>query len=214
MSRPVRGAFCFAACVALLAVGCGGRTTGSGASGSSGDGNTGIAGAVAGSAGRAIGAGGGSTAGSIASATGSFSGSTTTASGSSADSSEDAGCPDVEALSYDQSCKSDSDCVTVSVGSACLSCIFSCGGDVGSISAAALTQYIADFAKTPARDSTCGCPLVRSPRIPACCRSDQCQVGNECSSLRARRLLTPSRSRATRAQVPQPRRAVLLAVPG
>jgi formylglycine-generating enzyme required for sulfatase activity len=56
MSRPVRGAFRFAACVAVLAVGCGGRTTASAGTGTTGGSGANAAGtASGGSAGAASG---------------------------------------------------------------------------------------------------------------------------------------------------------------
>ncbi len=93
---------------------------------------------------------------------------------------EDAGCTEIEASNYDQSCKSDSDCVTVSVGNACEKCVFACGENVGAINAAAIAQYTADVAMTPAGVGFCGCPSVGV--VVPCCRSGQCHADNECSS--------------------------------
>ena len=70
----------------------------------------------------------------------------------------DAGCTEIQASSYDQSCKGDSDCVTVSVGNACAECIFACGENVSAISIGAMAQYTADVDKTPAGAAECGCP--------------------------------------------------------
>ncbi len=94
---------------------------------------------------------------------------------------EDAGCTEIEASSYDESCKSDSDCVTVNVGSTCSACVFACGQNVGAINAGAMAQYTADVAKTPAGAIPCFCP-TGGLGVP-CCRSGQCHAGNECSSL-------------------------------
>lgn len=93
---------------------------------------------------------------------------------------EDAGCTEVEASSYDQSCKSDSDCVVVNVGNACAECIFACAQSVGAINAGAMAQYNADVAKTPAGVAECNCPS-EGIVIP-CCHGGQCHVDNECSS--------------------------------
>jgi len=43
----------------------------------------------------------------------------------------DAGCTEIQASNYDQSCKTDSDCVMVPVGNTCTGCIFACGFNVG-----------------------------------------------------------------------------------
>jgi formylglycine-generating enzyme required for sulfatase activity len=94
---------------------------------------------------------------------------------------EDAGCTEIAASSYDQSCKSDSDCVLVHVGSACGGCVFACGQNVGAVNAAATAQYIADVAKTPAGVGYCFC---RFEAVPApCCRDGQCHADDECSPL-------------------------------
>jgi len=94
---------------------------------------------------------------------------------------DDAGCTEIQASSYDQSCKSDSDCAMVSVGNACAECIFACGENVGAINVGALAQYMADVDKTPAGAASCGCPNF--PRRPPCCRGGQCHADSECLSL-------------------------------
>src|SRR5580704_6582483 len=161
MSRPVRGAFRFAASIALLGVGCGGRTSGSGGSTSGGVGRSGTP------------SGSGAVTGSIVGTAGASSGMPTM--------DEDAGCTEIAASSYDQSCKSDSDCVLVHVGSACGGCVFACGQNVGAVNAAATAQYIADVAKTPAGVGYCFC---RFEAVPApCCRDGQCHADDECSPL-------------------------------
>ena len=92
----------------------------------------------------------------------------------------DAGCSEIEASSYDQTCTGDSDCVTVSVGDPCMECVFACGENVGAINASAMAQYKADVAKTPAAVAACGCPLYLHPS--KCCRSGQCHADSECLS--------------------------------
>jgi hypothetical protein len=94
---------------------------------------------------------------------------------------EDAGCTEIQASSYDQTCTSHSDCVTVNVGNACEECVFACGISVGAISVEAMAQYAADVDKTPAAVVSCGCPSEQV--IRPCCRSGQCHADNECSSL-------------------------------
>jgi formylglycine-generating enzyme required for sulfatase activity len=97
---------------------------------------------------------------------------------------EDAGCTEIEASSYDQSCKTDSECVTVSVGNACDECVFACVQSVGAINAGAMLEYNADVAKTPAGVALsvgqCNCPLERV--LAPCCRGGQCHVDLECSN--------------------------------
>ena len=92
----------------------------------------------------------------------------------------DAGCTEIQASSYDQTCTRDSDCVAVSVGNACEECVFACGANVGAINAGAMAQYRVDVAKTPAGVAVCGCPeeAVTAP----CCRNGQCHADNECVS--------------------------------
>jgi hypothetical protein len=107
--------------------------------------------------------------------------STNTAPPSEAGASDAAGCAEIRASSYDQSCKSDSDCAMVNVGNACVECVFACGEHVGAINVGALAQYMADVDKTPAGAALCGCGLVLRP--PLCCRSGQCHADNECLSL-------------------------------
>jgi hypothetical protein len=150
--------------VAALAVGCGGRTSGS--SGGS------VTGSLVGSTGLASGSGAGVSGG----ASGMVAASRTSGAaaceaaggqcvagvafcanvgpGATAAScldvrrdmlccalNEDAGCTEIQASSYDQSCKSDSDCVKVDVGNACVACVFACGQNVGAINAGAMAQY-------------------------------------------------------------------------
>jgi hypothetical protein len=96
---------------------------------------------------------------------------------------EDAGCTEIQAASYDQSCATDSDCVEISVGNACYECVFSCYVTVGAINAGAMAQYRADVDKTPAGAALCGCPVFL--RQPPCCRDGQCHSDNECMSVDA-----------------------------
>jgi hypothetical protein len=91
----------------------------------------------------------------------------------------DAGCTEIQASSYDQSCQSDSDCVTVNVGNACAECTFACGTNVGAISVGAMSQYVVDVDKTPAGAADCGCPAEQI--ISPCCRGGQCHADNACA---------------------------------
>ena len=93
----------------------------------------------------------------------------------------DAGCAEIQASSYDQSCANDSDCVTVNVGDPCEACVFACGENVSAINASAMARYKADVDKTPAAVALCGCPAFLRP--PPCCRGGQCHADNECVPL-------------------------------
>jgi hypothetical protein len=93
----------------------------------------------------------------------------------------DAGCTEIQASGYDQSCANDSDCVTVNVGDPCEACVFGCGENVGAISASAMSKYAADVANTPAAFAACGCPSEQVHA--ACCRGGQCHADNLCVSL-------------------------------
>jgi hypothetical protein len=94
----------------------------------------------------------------------------------------DAGCTEIEASSYDQTCTSDSDCVVVDVGNACEVCVFACGENRGAINVGAMAQYTADVSKTAAGFPACeGCPP--EPMISPCCRGGQCHAGGGCSPL-------------------------------
>ena len=87
----------------------------------------------------------------------------------------------IHASSYDQSCTTDSDCVAVAEGNACIACGFNCANAVINVSAQA--QYRADIANTPAgsseSDPACvsGCPAEFVP----CCRAGQCRTDSTCS---------------------------------
>jgi sulfatase modifying factor 1 len=159
--RRAMGAFRTVFVVAVLAVGCGGRTSGISGSTSGGEGSSGAP------------SGSGAVTGSIVATAGASSGMATV--------DEDAGCTEIAASSYDQSCKSDTDCVTVNVGNACAECVFACAENVGAINAGAMGQYTADLAKTPAGVALCNCPSEGI--VVPCCRSGQCHADNECLSL-------------------------------
>jgi hypothetical protein len=94
---------------------------------------------------------------------------------------EDAGCTEIQAAKYDQSCATDSDCTAVSVGNACYVCEVACGATIGAINVGALAQYMADFNRTPAGNAPCGCGASLHP--PLCCRGGQCHADNECLPL-------------------------------
>jgi hypothetical protein len=80
----------------------------------------------------------------------------------------------IEAPSYDQSCRADSDCVAVEAGNFCLPVACSWAA----INNRSLSQYQADVAKTNAAK----CLLIMSCMYVAgpCCRSGVCQMGAAC----------------------------------
>jgi hypothetical protein len=79
--------------------------------------------------------------------------------------------------SYDQSCTTDSDCLAVGFGDACLVCEIGCVANAA-ISKSAEAQYRSDVAKTPANGVDCGCP-EELPGGP-CCIGGMCQFGSQC----------------------------------
>jgi hypothetical protein len=89
----------------------------------------------------------------------------------------------IQASSYDQSCKVDSDCVGVAEGNACFPCVIQCQSG-GAINRTALASYQSDLSKTiGAREATsvppCGCPATFAP----CCRGGTCHADLECQNV-------------------------------
>jgi hypothetical protein len=82
----------------------------------------------------------------------------------------------IEASNYDQSCKTDSDCVAVSEGNACAPGFLNCPSVASNVDA--MPQYNADVAMTNA--AICvwfgDCALS----LPPCCRGGTCQTGGQC----------------------------------
>jgi hypothetical protein len=95
----------------------------------------------------------------------------------------DAKCSvEIQASSYDQSCKADSDCTKINVGDPCEECVFACeASGIGAINVGAMAQYMADVGKTAASVAGCGCPEEPNYATPACCRGGQCHADNECA---------------------------------
>jgi hypothetical protein len=85
----------------------------------------------------------------------------------------------IQTSNYDQSCKLDSDCVSVSEGNACLPCVVAC--QTGTINRCALPRYQNDISKTIGFSEMggvrCHCPLELNP----CCRGGVCHADLECS---------------------------------
>ncbi len=82
----------------------------------------------------------------------------------------------IQASSYDQSCKVDSDCVAVGEGNACYACQIACPN--AAINASAKARYLADIPKTAATGQFCGCPAAFNP----CCRAGICHADLQCQS--------------------------------
>jgi hypothetical protein len=86
----------------------------------------------------------------------------------------------IQASSYEQTCKTDSDCVAVGQGSACGPCDLACTN--AAINVAAHGQYVADVAKTPA-GSTSGCTVscAVGAGSATCCHGGVCHADSLCS---------------------------------
>ena len=88
----------------------------------------------------------------------------------------------IQASSYDQSCVTDQDCVSVAEGDSCRICGFDCPGSAINVDAQA--KYQADIARTPAgislMSSLCvtACPAEFGP----CCRGGVCHADLQCST--------------------------------
>ncbi len=82
----------------------------------------------------------------------------------------------IQASSYDQSCKTDTDCVWVAEGDFCRPGAGNCPN--AAISKSANAQYQADVAKT--RAASCYAPGNCGAESGPCCIAGQCQVGSQC----------------------------------
>lgn len=85
----------------------------------------------------------------------------------------------IQASSYDQTCKTDADCVLVAEGNFCYPGATNCG--TATISKSANGQYQADVAKT--RAASCYAPGNCGAEFAPCCVSGMCQVGSQCGNL-------------------------------
>ncbi len=87
----------------------------------------------------------------------------------------------IQASSFDQSCKVDSDCVAVGEGDVCYPCIVACSN--AAINVSAKGQYdsvVSNTAPTNNGDTTnCNCPASFNP----CCRDGICHADLECQNL-------------------------------
>lgn len=92
---------------------------------------------------------------------------------------EDSGS--IHASDYDQSCKVDADCASVSEGLvACYACLLEC--PTGVINVKELSRYRGDLDKLPSPPSgedRCNCPSITVP----CCVDGQCHDGEACAGL-------------------------------
>jgi hypothetical protein len=88
----------------------------------------------------------------------------------------------IKASSYEQSCVTDKDCVSIAEGDSCGICAFDCPGSAINVDAQA--KYLADIAGTPAaislKSSLCvsACPAEFGP----CCRGGVCHADLQCST--------------------------------
>lgn len=92
---------------------------------------------------------------------------------------EDSGS--IHASDYDQSCKVDADCTSVSEGLvACYACLLEC--QTGVINVNELSRYRSDLDKLPSPPSgegRCNCPSITTP----CCVDGQCHDGEPCGTV-------------------------------
>ena len=92
-------------------------------------------------------------------------------------------CPDaqvqlVQASNYDQSCKTDGDCIAVAEGNGCDVGAFNCPN--AAINKGAYAQYQSDVAETAS--ALCRAPSGCGAGFGPCCRGGKCQMGSGCSS--------------------------------
>jgi hypothetical protein len=87
----------------------------------------------------------------------------------------------IQASSFDQTCQTNEDCITIGEGNVCNVCSLAC--PTATINVGARAQYLAAFANTPAGGATagvvCACPTFSSP----CCLGGQCRLGIQCVAL-------------------------------
>lgn len=82
---------------------------------------------------------------------------------STSSSSTSSGCIDLDPSKFDQSCKTDDDCIDVAAGTLCAAYECSCAG--GTIAAAAAAQYNALYTSVPpAPGPGCSCPITGTGR--------------------------------------------------
>lgn len=88
---------------------------------------------------------------------------------------------DIHASNYDQTCRSDNDCVLVVEGYACAAC--SVCAPSSAINLSAVSKYEADVAKivAPAMGGG-GCAPCCGPILLACCQGGRCHADSSCSS--------------------------------
>jgi hypothetical protein len=97
--------------------------------------------------------------------------------GSGEAASVDASAQVVQASDYDQSCATDTDCVSVTEGNVCHPSASQCPN--AAISQSAFAQYQADVDKALTYcDDPSACGFVSPP----CCVGGKCQAGGQCSS--------------------------------
>ncbi len=121
-------------------------------------------------------AGGGSTGSGSGGTTGSVVGS----SGSGPATCTDASAQTILASNFDQSCKTDSDCIAVAEGNSCYACSLSCPN--AAINRSALSTYQSDVAKAIPPEARCGGPVHCPAAFPPCCRSGACRADLSCQS--------------------------------
>jgi len=90
----------------------------------------------------------------------------------------DAGVQLIQASSYDQSCKTDMDCVGIAEGNGCDFAAFNCPN--AAINMGGYAQYQSDIAKT--QSALCFAPSSCGSGSGPCCRGGKCEIFSGCSS--------------------------------
>ncbi|HEX4445219.1 MAG TPA: hypothetical protein VH044_00725 [Polyangiaceae bacterium] len=91
------------------------------------------------------------------------------------------GCPGpvIQGSSYDQSCTSDSDCITVAGGDPCLPCEIECATMSAPINRTSQAKYMADVAGPLGAVGKIGCLCPLGVLVAPCCLSGKCTT-NQC----------------------------------
>jgi hypothetical protein len=92
----------------------------------------------------------------------------------------DANVQIIQASNYDQTCKTDADCMAVGEGNACYACVIECTS--ATINVNAHSRYLADVAKTPAGRyaGSTGCHCPEPGGFGPCCIAGACHYDMQC----------------------------------
>jgi hypothetical protein len=92
----------------------------------------------------------------------------------------DANVQTIQASNYDQTCKTDADCVAVGEGNACYACVIECTS--ATINVNAKSRYLTDVAKTSAGRyaGSAGCHCPEHVGFGPCCIAGACHYDTQC----------------------------------